>query len=303
MPEVNDNVKLCPNCRSFNDLSESNICQYCDFDIVEGKFDEKPVPPGLAGQNLHGGKVFKSFYLSVPIFSMLLGIVLAIVGGVKGPPTDVESLIEFYKPLIVPMLISGIAMLSLLYKAWASIQDGYARTTPGRAVGFMLIPVFNLYWSFRVIYGFAEDYNRFLDRYQIKAKKLSLFSFGAYTVLSITSWIPLEFVDTRTIQFLSQTLVITTRISLPFFKGLLNLGLLVLHFFVIARTCDAINALASNTEGVAAENSENTYELSPPPIRSDHAASYCPICKGEFREGFSYCNSCQVALTPYDMTL
>jgi hypothetical protein len=276
MPEVNDTVKLCPNCRSFNDLSESNICQYCDFNLVEGKFDEKPVPLALANQNHRREKVFKGFYLSVPIISMLVGVALVVGRGVKELPADVESFIEFYKLLLVPMLISGIAMLSLLYKAWASIQDGRARTTPGRAVGFMFIPVFNLYWSFRVIYGFAEDYNRFLDRYQIKAKKLSLFGFGAYVVLSITSWVPLPF------------------------RGLLTLYLLVLHFFVIARTCDAINALASNTEGINVEDGENTYDLSPPPIRSDHAASYCPICKSEYREGFSRCNSCQVELAPYD---
>ncbi len=46
MPEVNDTVKLCPNCRSFNDLSESNICQYCDFNLVEGKFEELMAQPG-----------------------------------------------------------------------------------------------------------------------------------------------------------------------------------------------------------------------------------------------------------------
>lgn len=298
---ANDTVKLCPNCRSFNDLSESNICQYCDFNMVEGKFDEKSVPLDLANQNHHSGKVFKGFYLSVPIFSILLVVVLVVVSGVKEPPTDVESFIEFYKLLLVPMLINGIAMLSLLYKAWASIQDGRARTTPGRAVGFMLVPVFNLYWSFRVIYGFAEDYNRFLDRYQIKGKRLSLISFITYTILSITSWVPLEVVDTHTIQIgLYETLSISSRTPLPLIRGLLNLFLVVLHFYIIARTCDAINVMASHTEGINVEDGESTYDISPPPIRSANAASYCPICKSEYREGFSQCNSCQVELTPYD---
>ena len=40
----------------------------------------------------------------------------------------------------------------------ASIQDGYARTTPGLAVGLMFIPVFNIYWQFVALKGLAEDF-------------------------------------------------------------------------------------------------------------------------------------------------
>ena len=44
---------------------------------------------------------------------------------------------------------------------WAAIQDGYARTTPGKAIGFMFIPFFNIYWMFQAIWGYSKDYNNF----------------------------------------------------------------------------------------------------------------------------------------------
>ena len=54
-------------------------------------------------------------------------------------------------------LPAGIALLVLLYKAWKVIPAAHARTTPGRAVGFLFIPCFNLYWIFQAFYGWAQD--------------------------------------------------------------------------------------------------------------------------------------------------
>src|SRR5215472_4189380 len=49
-------------------------------------------------------------------------------------------------------LYGGIALLVLIYQMWQSIQDGHARTTPGKAVGFLFIPFFNLYWMFQAVW-------------------------------------------------------------------------------------------------------------------------------------------------------
>lgn len=50
--------------------------------------------------------------------------------------------------------------LIALYRAWKVLQPGGARTTPGKAVGFLFIPLFNLYWVFVALYGWAQDWNR-----------------------------------------------------------------------------------------------------------------------------------------------
>jgi hypothetical protein len=60
-----------------------------------------------------------------------------------------------------------VVMCFFWYRAWRSIQDGHARTTPGKAVGLMFIPLFNLYWAFVLLAGFARDYNSFCRRHNI----------------------------------------------------------------------------------------------------------------------------------------
>jgi hypothetical protein len=74
--------------------------------------------------------------------------------------------------LIVVMLglflhtLSFIPFYMYLYRAWSCLQPGgLARTTPGKAIGFLFIPFFNLYWMFQSIKGLASDWNRTVSTY------------------------------------------------------------------------------------------------------------------------------------------
>jgi hypothetical protein len=59
-------------------------------------------------------------------------------------------------------MIYGLVVLCILiYKMWDAIQDGPARTTPGKAVGFLFIPFFNFYWIFQAYWGWTKDYNAY----------------------------------------------------------------------------------------------------------------------------------------------
>jgi hypothetical protein len=63
------------------------------------------------------------------------------------------------------LLITALVLFCvLLYKAWNQIQDGHARTSAGKAVGFLFIPFFNLYWVFVAVYGLAWDLHRYVIR-------------------------------------------------------------------------------------------------------------------------------------------
>ena len=53
----------------------------------------------------------------------------------------------------------------ILYRAWHILQPGGARTTPGAAIGFMFIPLFNLYWIFNAYVGWSTDWNRIRSTY------------------------------------------------------------------------------------------------------------------------------------------
>ena len=71
---------------------------------------------------------------------VLLGIIVAIVD-------------------IVFVLLTLIFGLRILHKLWSLIPTHKARTTPGKAVGFLFIPLFSLYWTFVAFYCLAKALN------------------------------------------------------------------------------------------------------------------------------------------------
>jgi hypothetical protein len=60
---------------------------------------------------------------------------------------------------------SGVLEYVLVYKLWKVVQDGYASTSAGKAVGFLFIPFFNYYWFFRAFWGLAKDLNKYIERH------------------------------------------------------------------------------------------------------------------------------------------
>ena len=156
-------------------------------------------------------------FLGGPLF--LIGIILFAIS--NNSYSDDSSSTIFAVMITVGailMLTASILYLVLIYKAWNCIQDGYARTTPGQAVGFLFIPFYNLYWVFQAIPGFADDYNAYLDRAKISAPPLGKGLLQAQAILQVLSIIP--------------------------YVGLIFvLALMPIYCIVAAKICTAINAL------------------------------------------------------------
>jgi hypothetical protein len=112
----------------------------------------------------------------------------------------------------------------LLYRAWAVIQDGKASTTPEKAVGFIFIPFYNFYWIFKAWYGFAQDYNHYLERYALNAPKLEESLFLAFCILFICGMV-------------------------PFLNYLAGLPFLAIFIITANKTIDAVNSLLSLQAG------------------------------------------------------
>jgi hypothetical protein len=74
--------------------------------------------------------------------------------------------------------------LSLLYRMWNVLQDGVTPVTGGKAIGFLFIPFYNIYWFFRVWGGYPAEYNKFLERHRLVAPPMSgtIFIIFAVTV-------------------------------------------------------------------------------------------------------------------------
>lgn len=133
-----------------------------------------------------------------------LGIQLIAILGILG----------FVQFLLVQMIYTFV----ILWKMWSSIQDGQARTTPGKAIGFLFIPFFNVYWIFQVWGGFPRDYNNYVDRRGLAVPHLSSGILTTYPVLILLT-------------------------AIPFLGIVVALVNMFLFASIISRTCDAVNAV------------------------------------------------------------
>ena len=65
---------------------------------------------------------------------------------------------------IVVLIVGTIFGCILHYHLWKVIPEDIARTTPGKAVGFLFIPLFNFYWMFVSCLGLSKDLNKALQQ-------------------------------------------------------------------------------------------------------------------------------------------
>ena len=110
----------------------------------------------------------------------ILALVILITGGEeKAGLAGIICLVG-----VIVMLLSGVFFCINLYRAWACVQSGGVQVTPGKAIGFMFIPFFNLYWVFVAINGLPKDWNRVVSSYEdLKtAPKLSETTFLLYCI-------------------------------------------------------------------------------------------------------------------------
>jgi hypothetical protein len=119
-------------------------------------------------------KVSKGFYVGVFLVGALGNwITWAIVSALSIAYPDKQPMLGM---LMMPAswlsLLSLVVLLILIYKMWASIQGAGARTSAGKALGFMFIPLFNLYWAFQVWWGWTKDYNRIQERDNVELPRM-----------------------------------------------------------------------------------------------------------------------------------
>lgn len=66
--------------------------------------------------------------------------------------------------LLIPFALAVLLFSVIyLYRAWLIVQRPGVRTTPGRAVGYLFIPVYGFYWMYVAFYGWAKEYNSYVS--------------------------------------------------------------------------------------------------------------------------------------------
>jgi hypothetical protein len=120
---------------------------------------------------------------------------------VKTPEMEVKELNDLFTwywiCLVASVFTFGLSAIAsmvlfyiIVYKSWKLIQDGHARTSAGKAVGFQFIPFFNLYWVFEAFPGFFKDANAYIQRYNLPIKAQDDGLATAYCVLSLLCIVP-----------------------------------------------------------------------------------------------------------------
>ncbi len=195
--------------------------------------------------------VFVYCWMAVRIIAGILGALGLILAVQKGTNS---TLIAIFAAADVFLVCSVAIELMLFYKMWAAIKDSQPAISPGKAVGFLFIPVFNIYWALLMLPGFTEDYNSFIIRRSIRAERLPMTLFLIYAVLFMAAAMFVTIPMICVFPF-------TGRISrafdgysfaswvLVFFASAAGVGHFITYILVAMKTCNAVNALSGKQGG------------------------------------------------------
>ena len=139
-------------------------------------------------------KLSKRFYMGsiagvggLAVVFLVIANLMLLSANVSGGETPAGIVL-----LLIGLLLSiygGIVAMILWYKAWETIQDGNARTTPGKAIGFLFIPIFNFYWIFQAFLGFSKDYNSYVKRHNISISPIPEGLFLTSCILTVVGFV------------------------------------------------------------------------------------------------------------------
>ncbi len=115
--------------------------------------------------------VSRSFFFGSYLGAYLLSLPFSIGPLIAGGGTIEPEHMPFVFIGSVFSTYAFIVFVILLYKMWKIVPLPFARTSPGKAVGFLFIPIFQLYWFFPAIWGWTEDFNDFLRQKQIDSQR------------------------------------------------------------------------------------------------------------------------------------
>lgn len=144
----------------------------------------------------------------------LLLLLAALIGGKVIKPENGGGVVLGLLILacLLAILIGAIIQLIYLARAWRCLAYSDPRTTPGKAVGFLFVPLFNLYWYFVAFHGFPQDWNRIVSQHPdlARAPRLSEGVFLAYCIgavaifpLAVVMWFPMMAQICKAINFMA----------------------------------------------------------------------------------------------------
>lgn len=186
-----------------------------------------------------------SLYVSLVVAGIMVGLLtifLSWAAHAKGStPSDEVLLFVGLLSLVLILLSIAIVVVAIvyLYRAWAMIQDNCVRTTPGKAVGFMFIPLFNLYWVFVAYCGWAKGYNRYIENHRLDdAPRMPEPLFLTFAIL-LPVYVFVQYI--------------------PVLDVLMVFSILTVNLFVYRYICRAVNFMEEQMPGKKTELQTTTF--------------------------------------------
>lgn len=124
------------------------------------------------------------------LLPLILGVLFLILGLACENRNLFVTGVVFLVMASIGSVVVCIISLILHFLFWKAVQPFDARTTPGKAVGFLFIPYFNLYWIFVSYCSLARDMNRALAD-QNSEKKVNEGLALTYAILLLIPGLPL----------------------------------------------------------------------------------------------------------------
>lgn len=139
-------------------------------------------------------------------------------------------------------IVTGVMRLIYVYRGWALFKPVDAATTPTKAVAFLFIPLFNVYWTFIAYWKWACEWNRITSSYSntqnapraSKGLFLTTIILGLITALIVNVIANYQLINLPLTPYSAIYTIIITYSVLLFFELLM-----------IKQICNAINFMAA----------------------------------------------------------
>jgi hypothetical protein len=162
-----------------------------------------------------------------------------------------STLIKTFIMADVFLILGVVIELVLYYRMWAVIQDD--DIPPAKAVLFLFVPFFNVYWMLTMLIGFAEEYNSLIEQRSIKIKALPVMLFVAYAFSSVLAAIAVTIPMFCVFGIAHRIYGAFTNYTQAawavfFFVSAIAAVHFITYILVSIKTCDAVNDLTSELE-------------------------------------------------------
>jgi hypothetical protein len=123
--------------------------------------------------------------------AILIGVLISTLLLLGTTSSSTDFLVGLFSFLGVLALIAATVLQYILtYRYWETIQSIHPRTTPGKAVGYMFIPFFSIYWIWEAYHGLSKDMNLYMNVNNMPGERINEGLSLAYCILLWCSIIP-----------------------------------------------------------------------------------------------------------------